>query len=72
MTKTQNAPTAKVANTINGCAIALLTKTSHRGGTYYEVARVNPDNKYLVIHRTSDYEKARTLANRQWASDRAV
>lgn len=75
MTQTQTAKMTplKVANTRNGWAIALLGGTSYRDGTpYYEVARVAPDNKYLVLHREGDLQKARELANREWVADRAA
>lgn len=65
--------TIKLAETRNRYAIALLEGTSYRdGSTFYEVVRVSPGNKYVTIHRTSDYEKARSLANREWAADRAA
>lgn len=63
----------KLTNTRNGWAIALLRGTSYSDGTpYYEVVRVAPDNKYLVLHREGDLQKARDLANREWAADRAA
>lgn len=65
--------TIKVANTANGFAIALLSGTSYKTGeTYYEVVRVDRSNKYVVIHRTGDLDKARSLANREWAADKAA
>jgi len=62
---------AKVANTRNGWAIALITSTYRNGTDCYEVARVSPANQTVTIHRTGDYQKARQLANREYAADRA-
>jgi len=68
MTNSQN---AKVANTRNGWAIALITSTYRDGSDCYEIARVSPANQTVTIHRTGDYHKARQLANREWAADKA-
>jgi hypothetical protein len=68
MNSTQN---AKVANTRNGWAIALITSTYRNGTACYEITRVSPSNSYVTIHRTADYQKARKLANREWAADKA-
>jgi hypothetical protein len=62
--------TIKLASTRNGWAIALLAGTNRTGTTYYDVVRVAPNNKYVTLHSVSDRDKARTLANREWAADK--
>ena len=63
----------KIANTRNGFAIGLLEGKSYRtGAAYFEVVRMDRSSKYVVIHRTDDLDKARALANREWAADRAA
>lgn len=42
------------------------------GAAYFEVVRMDRSSKYVVIHRTDDLDKARALANREWAADRAA
>ncbi len=68
---TNSTQNAKVANTRNGWAIALITDTYRDGSACYEVARVSPANQTVTLHRTSDLEKARQLANREWLADKA-
>lgn len=61
----------KIANTRDGFAIGLLSGSSYRDNkTFYEVVRINRDNKYVVLHQTRDITKAKALANREWAADR--
>lgn len=60
----------KLANTCGGWAIALLSGEYRDGsGTYFDVVRVSPDNKYVTLHTTPDPEKARALANREWLAE---
>jgi hypothetical protein len=66
---------AKIVNTQNGWAIGLLTEVAPKrsawaGKTCYSVVRIAPDNKYVTLHVTRDYEEARALANREWAADK--
>ena len=64
--------TIKLASTRNGWAIALLSGSARNGATYYDVVRVNPQNKYVTLHSVSDRDKARALANREWMADRSA
>lgn len=66
-TRTAKMTPIELASTRHGWAIAIL-----RGTFFYEVVRVSPDNKYVVLHREGDFKKARALANREWAADRAA
>lgn len=65
--------TIKIANTTAGFAIGLLRGKSHRdGAVFFEVVRMDPRSKYVVLHRTGDPVKARELANREYFADKAA
>ena len=64
--------TIKIAETRNRWGIALLAGKYRNGTPCYEVVRVSPQSKSVVLHRTGDLQKARSLANREWAADRAA
>jgi hypothetical protein len=60
----------KKADTQRGYGIAILKGTYRTGGAYYDVVRYNRQAQTVTIHSTSDYEKARQLANREWLAER--
>lgn len=69
-----NGTITKLAPTANGWAIALIAKvsTGSEPGTYYEIVRVAPSNKYMALYQTRDLAEARKLANREWSADKAA
>lgn len=54
-------------STSNGFAIAILH--NKRSGQY-AVARVNPEDQYIVIDCRKTESEARRLANHHWSLDR--
>jgi hypothetical protein len=60
----------KVAATNRGWAIGLLeVKNRYTGDPIYQVARINPQDKYLVLFQSEDLAEARAAANSEWDAE---
>lgn len=59
------------ANTARGFAIGIL-RTIAYGDTVFQVVRLDPRSRYVVLHTEATEAEARKLANVEYRKDRAA